>query len=75
MDPPRKEDPNHGPERAKASTAGADGNTPIVTGSAITTYSESPLVTLRKRDLEYRRLHHANSPEQRDQENKSATAR
>ncbi|KAG9415271.1 hypothetical protein AC1031_008715 [Aphanomyces cochlioides] len=74
MYPRREEDLNLGPDHADAFIAGSDRDPPrmnTVTESAIVTYTESPLATLRKRDLEYRRLHHANSPEQRDPEKKS----
>ncbi|KAG9410341.1 hypothetical protein AC1031_018375 [Aphanomyces cochlioides] len=74
MDPRRQEDLNLGPDHADVFIAGSDRDPPrtnTVTESAIVTYTESPLATLRKRDLEYRRLHHANSPEQRDPEKRS----
>ncbi|KAG9405646.1 hypothetical protein AC1031_003553 [Aphanomyces cochlioides] len=74
MDPRRQEDLNLDPDHADAFIAGSDRDPPrtnTVTESAIVTYTESPLATLRKRDLEYRQLHHANSPEQRDPEKRS----
>ncbi|KAH9112800.1 hypothetical protein LEN26_013216, partial [Aphanomyces euteiches] len=74
MDPRRQEDLNLGPDHADAFIAGSERDPPhtnTMTESAIVTYTESPLTTLRKRDLEYRRLHHANSPEQRDPEKRS----
>ncbi|KAG9400008.1 hypothetical protein AC1031_010929 [Aphanomyces cochlioides] len=74
MDPRRQEDLNLGPDHADAFIAGSDRDPPqtnTVTESAIVTYTESPLATLRKRDLEYHRLHRANSPEQRDPEKRS----
>ncbi|CAK4157617.1 unnamed protein product, partial [Aphanomyces euteiches] len=69
-----QEDLNLGPTRTEAYNADTDMeplSTNAVTESAIVAYTESPLATLRKRDLEYRRLHHANSPEQRDPEKRS----
>ncbi|CAK4433803.1 unnamed protein product, partial [Aphanomyces euteiches] len=74
MDPRRQEDLNLGPDHPDAFIAGSErdpSQTNTMTESAIVTYTESPLTTLRKRDLEYRRLHHANSPEQRDPEKRS----
>ncbi|CAK4544633.1 unnamed protein product [Aphanomyces euteiches] len=74
MDPRSQEDLNIGPDHADAFISGSKRDPPptnSMTESAIVTYTESPLTTLRKRDLEYRRLHHANSPEQRDPEKSS----
>ncbi|CAK5142948.1 unnamed protein product, partial [Aphanomyces euteiches] len=74
MDPRRQEDLDLGPDHPDAFIAGSErdpSHTNTMTESAIVTYTESPLTTLRKRDLEYRRLHHANSPEQRDSEKRS----
>ncbi|KAH9141761.1 hypothetical protein AeRB84_014096, partial [Aphanomyces euteiches] len=74
MDPRRQEDLNLGPDHPDAFIAGSErapSQTNTMTESAIVTYTESPLTTLRKRDLEYRLLHHANSPEQRDPEKRS----
>ncbi|CAK4158795.1 unnamed protein product [Aphanomyces euteiches] len=74
MDPRRQEDPNLGPTRTEAYNADTDMEPPstnAVTESANVAYTESPLATLRKRDLEYRRLLHANSPDQRDPEKRS----
>ncbi|KAH9137224.1 hypothetical protein AeRB84_017933, partial [Aphanomyces euteiches] len=74
MDPRRQEDLNLGPDHPDAFIAGSErdpSQTNPMTESAIVTNTESPLTTLRKRDLEYRRLHHANSPEQRDPEKRS----
>ncbi|CAK4276349.1 unnamed protein product [Aphanomyces euteiches] len=68
------EDKKTGPDHADAFIAGSERDPPhtnTTSESAIVTYTESPLTTLRKRDLEYRRLHHANSPEQRDPEKRS----
>ncbi|CAK4848093.1 unnamed protein product, partial [Aphanomyces euteiches] len=69
-----QEDPNLGPTRTEAYNADTDMEPPstnAVTESANVAYTESPLATLRKRDLEYRRLLHANSPDQRDPEKRS----
>ncbi|CAK5222289.1 unnamed protein product, partial [Aphanomyces euteiches] len=54
MDPRRQEDLNLGPTRTEAYNADTDMeplSTNAVTESAIVAYTESPLATLRKRDL------------------------